>query len=235
MNEYILFLDTETSDIPRQWNAPASMVQKWPYILQISWLIYTSDGVLVKSENHYIRTGKIRINKHSQRLHGITNSMLEELGEERREVIGRLAADFIHYAPLVVGHFLEFDKKMLDVGFFRAGLENVLTSLKTFCTMRFSTSVQPSFTNKNGIRLSDLYANLFGDDQPQQHDALGDASATAKVFFELVNRGLIDGDVIEKQQHESLVNVAKKIQWPLILLFLLTGFVAFMLLGHYLN
>lgn len=235
MNEYILFIDTETSDIPKRWNAPARQVQKWPYILQISWLIYTSDGELVKSENHYIRTGKIRINKQSQRLHGITNGMLEELGEERREVIGRLAADFIHYAPLVVGHFLEFDKKMLDVGFYRAGLENVSASLKTFCTMRFSKSVQPAYVNKSGMRLSEFYAYLFGAEQPQQHDALGDASATAKVFFELVNRGLINSEVIDKQQHEPLVSVVRNSIWPLILLFVLTGLMAVFLIGHYLK
>lgn len=201
MNDFVLFIDTETSDIPRRWNAPKEKENKWPYILQVSWLVYTRDGELVKSENHYINTGNIKISRQSQNVHGITLELLNELGRERKDVISLLKSDFLRYRPMVVGHFLEFDHKMLDVGFHRAGIENILSLLPQFCTMKITSGLD-KFRPGHMLRLPELHELLFGYQQSQQHNALNDAQATADCFFELLKRGIINDKVIQNQEQE---------------------------------
>ena len=202
MTNYLLFIDTETSGIPRKWNSPKENQKDWPYILQISWIIYTQLGSHVKTENHYINTGNIKINKESQRIHGITLELLKEVGKERKDVINLLKSDLLEFQPMVIGHFLEFDHKMLDVGFHRAGIENIVKNLSHFCTMKVTFNLD--FMNPGRyLRLPELYKYLFKKEQMNQHDAKCDAQATADCFFELVKRGVINEKTIEKQQIQS--------------------------------
>lgn len=197
--KYILFLDTETSGIPKYWDKPIQMAHKWPYILQISWVIFTAEGKQIKSENHYIRPGKIRINKTSRKIHGITLKKLDKIGEERKDVVELLSADFEFYKPLVVGHFLEFDKKMLNVGFHRAGVAFNPDRLHTFCTMQLSKDAGLANHGSKYMRLQELYHKLFQKKQAQPHNALNDAETTAACFFELKKRGVITEKVISDQ------------------------------------
>ncbi|MFB6320686.1 exonuclease domain-containing protein [Saccharicrinis sp. FJH54] len=198
--KYILFLDTETSGIPKHWDNPVLFEKKWPYILQISWVIYDEDGNKVKSENHYIKPGRIRITKSSRKIHGITLKKLDKIGEDRREVVELLAADFEFYKPLIVGHFLEFDKKMLNVGFYRSGIKYDADRLPTFCTMQLTRDAGLNPNGTGYLRLKDLYRVLFHKNQQNPHDALNDAETTALCFFELKKRGLITDQVISDQK-----------------------------------
>ncbi|MFB6341243.1 exonuclease domain-containing protein [Saccharicrinis sp. FJH62] len=197
--KYILFLDTETSGVPKHWDNPVLFEKKWPYILQISWVIYDEVGKKVKSENHYIKPGRIRIKKSSRRIHGITLKKLEKIGEDRKEVVELLAADFEFYQPLVVGHFLEFDRKMLDVGFHRSGVQHDPDRLKTFCTMQLTHDAGLAPSGSQYLRLQDLYRKLFNKNQQNPHNALNDAETTASCFFELQKRGIITDQVISDQ------------------------------------
>jgi len=39
-----LFFDTETTGLPRNWNAPVHNTQNWPRMVQIAWIIYDDGG-----------------------------------------------------------------------------------------------------------------------------------------------------------------------------------------------
>ncbi len=199
MRKYLLFVDTETSDLPKNWSAPYSVEGNWPYIVQIAWLVYTYDGKLVKTENHYIRDADYNIAQKSHRIHQIGTSLLEEKGEGRKEVMKMLQKDLLEYEPLVVGHFMQLDSHMMGVGFYRSGLDNPLLQLPTFCTMQLTANflrLGPS----RGLKLGELYERLFHKRMENQHDALQDAKVTADCFFELRKSGDIDETVIIKQQ-----------------------------------
>jgi DNA polymerase III subunit epsilon len=199
--DYILFIDTETSDVPQRWYASTKKVHKWPYILQIAWTIYTHDGEHILTRDFYINPGKpIEIVEASGRLHGITLDLLEEKGIEREKVIAMLAADIDRYKPLLVGHFLEFDKKMMEVGFNRAGLENNFVSLQKFCTMRNTKYTFDTRENPRFLRLNELYTSLFHKEMENNHNALADALATKDCFFEMILRGEITEKTIHRQQ-----------------------------------
>jgi DNA polymerase-3 subunit epsilon len=107
--------------------------------------------------------------------------------------------DLLRYQPLVVGHFMQFDYHMLGLGFYRAGLDNPLENLPTFCTM-LGTSHFIRLWRHRHMRLSELYLRLFQAPLQNEHDALADASATAQCFFELWRKGDIDEEAVRQQQ-----------------------------------
>ncbi len=55
MSDYLLFIDTETSGLPKKWGLPYSAKNNWPFSVQIAWVIYTKEGQKVKQENHFIK------------------------------------------------------------------------------------------------------------------------------------------------------------------------------------
>ena len=231
MFSYFLFLDTETSGVPSGFDFSPEKIGKWPYILQISWIIYDLNGLEVKRENHYINAGDIRIAKKSQLIHGINKLFLKAEGKERREVIQSLLDDLEKYNPVIVGHFLQFDLRMLEAGLFRAGLDADVNRYLRFCTMKFSTNVN-YIKGKKYSRLAELYKSLFGIEPEFQHNSLYDAVATAQCFFELRKRKMLTDEALLLQSKNGIEIVEsnqknKKNLLPLIfilvvLLFILT-------------
>lgn len=224
LKDYILFVDTETSGLPKDWNS--SNLEHWPYIIQIAWILYTRDGEMLKAENHFIYDEHIKIDPKSQKIHGITAEMLLEKGEKRIKVLKKIHHDIKFYRPLVVGHWISFDVKMLSIGFRRAGLPNVLQDVPLYCTM-LSNSHYMRFSTNNYPKLGELYNKLFDEKLDGQHDALVDVKATAACFFELVKRNEITEDRIRNYQEELVEKTSekKKVGCGLpALLFLLTIF-----------
>ena len=207
MNEYILFVDTETSGLPKDWSKPYSARGNWPHIVQVAWILYTREGQQVKAENYYIKSSDYNISPASRRIHGISEEFLQQNGLDRYTVMQHLHDDLLRYQPLVVGHFMQFDYHMLALGFYRAGLDNPLENLPTFCTM-LGTAHFIRLSRHRHMRLSELYLRLFQTPLQNEHDALADASATARCFFELWRKGDID-EVAIRQQASPLEAVAR--------------------------
>ncbi len=227
--EYYLFIDTETSGMPKRWSVSTQKVDQWPYILQIAWVIYAKTGEKVLFRNFYINAGNIAIDEQSLQLHGITAQFIQEKGMKRRKVMQLLAKDLGRYQPLIVGHFLEFDRRMLEVGFTRAKVKQNFAHLPKFCTMVFSQNLrQASFTPKY-MRLDELYFYLFNTALKNHHDAFHDALATKEIFFELLRRGVVTSKTIDQQQRNFKPAIRKR------KIFLVMALVAaFMLLLYYL-
>lgn len=199
MRDYLLFLDTEATGLPRKWNLPYTDTVNWPSAVQIAWLIYRKDGTLLKTENHYIRDNDKEIEASSIKIHGITREYLDKYGESRNAIMQLLADDLAKYNPLVIGHFMEFDFHIVSADFYRAALPNPIESLPTFCTM-LSTSFYVRDPSVNFLRLGELYTILFNAKLENQHNALVDAKATSECYFELCKRGDITDEKIELQQ-----------------------------------
>lgn len=123
-------------------------------------------------------------------------------GGDRKEVMDLLHKDLEKYQPLVIGHFMEFDRHMIGADFYRTGIENLVKKQNTFCTMLATTHLvkNPSL---HFFRLGELYEALFQKTLQNQHDALVDAKATSECFFELLRRNEIDDETIALQQKEA--------------------------------
>lgn len=203
MQEYLLFIDTETSGLPRNWNLPYSDDKNWPYAVQISWIIYTRDQVEIKREDHYIKDDDFDISNEAFKIHGITRSFLNMHGEYRKDILQLLADDLNKYKPMVVGHFVELDYHITGADFYRSGINQVMDELPMYCTMLGTTNFLRNPQTRY-LKLNQLYSLLFNRQLSNHHNAMVDALATAECFFELVRMGSIDDDKIAKQQVERL-------------------------------
>ena len=201
MNDVLLFIDTETSGLPKKWNEPYAKAGNWPYAIQVAWLVYTKEGQLLKQQNHYVNNDDIHLSASAQKIHHISLAFLKECGKDRKKVLQLLSDDLVRYQPLVVGHFMELDYHILGVEYHRAGMDNPLKGLPAFCTMLATQHLVRNPATKY-LRLNDLHELLFSTTPEQQHQALADATATAACFFELVKRGQIDEATIAHQQEQ---------------------------------
>lgn len=222
MTDHLLFIDTEASGLPKKWNAPYSKVNNWPFLVQVSWLVYNRNGDLLKQENHFIQDHDFKISPSAFEIHQITREYLNEHGEPRHEVMALLAKDMEKYRPLLVGHFIELDFHVVGADFFRSGIENPAKDLPKFCTMLASKNLLKHPQDKF-LRLGQLYQLLFQEPLLGQHNALNDVKATAKCFFELTKRGEIDETFIDGQS--DLKNkeplLTRFIGWVVVILILL--------------
>ena len=216
MKEYLLFVDTETSGIPRDWNQPYARRDTWPHIAQLAWVVCTADGQEVKAENHYIQPSDYDMDSASGSVHGLTLEFLRAHGQPRHAVMQRLQRDLLHYQPLVVAHFMQLDFHMMGVSFHRAGLQNPLAQLPMFCTMRATGGLmrRPA---QGFLRLGELYQRLFREPLLQEHDALVDARATARCYFELRRQGAITNETVAQQDPVGRATPAparRRRPWP---------------------
>ncbi len=198
MKDYLLFVDTETSDIPKNWKAPCSDGSQWPYIVQLAWVVYTKEGNLVKEENFYIKDDDFEISRASQEVHGISTEYRIARGHNRLNVMQGLQEDLLNYKPLLIAHYVKLDFHMLSVEFFRTQLDNPLNELPAFCTMK-ATENYIRYPNRRYLSLGELYKRLFEQPLPQPHNALTDAQATAECFFAMVEKRDISEEMLEKQ------------------------------------
>lgn len=230
LNDYLLFIDTEASGLPKKWHLPYSAEDNWPHAVQVSWLIYNKAGEKIKEENHYISNNDFEISPSAQKVHGLTKIFLQQMGMPRRELLVLLSKDLLQYQPTIVGHFMELDYRIVGADYFREQLENPMEKLSTFCIMKASRHLQQN-PNSKFLRLGNLYELLFKQPLLSQHNAMVDATATAECFFELVKRKEITNFAqppIEFSQNERVSNPAK---WLIAALFIL--FSAFLIALYY--
>lgn len=202
MAPYYLVIDTETSSLPKNWDAPYSEEKNWPHVLQIAWLVFDEDGKFVKQENYFLKPGNFKITKASTKVHKITTAFLTENGTERLEVFEKLNHDVNIFKPLIIAHFIELDFKMVGAELYRLALPNPITQQSLFCTLKASAKYvkNPSF---KFLKLNVFYKTLFKKRPENLHNALVDAALTAEIFFHLKNKGEVNQQIIE--QHTNSV------------------------------
>ena len=189
-----LFFDTETTGLPRNWNAPIGDLNNWPRLVQLAWVVY-KDGSKIGSGDYIIRPEGFYISEESSSIHGITNERAQ------REGISLIVAlkefySLAKQADFLVAHNMDFDEKIIGAEFLRNNMDNILVSKKTICTKEISTDFCkiPSTNGKVGYKwpkLSELYKKLFNAEFADSHNASADINATAKCFWELKKRGVI--------------------------------------------
>jgi DNA polymerase-3 subunit epsilon len=201
LKKHLLFIDTETTGIPKRWDLPYSETENWPSAVQVSWIIYDENGIEIKRENCYINDDDLKISAKSFKIHGITKEFLIKNGQNRKLILEQLSKDIQKYQPLIIGHFTEFDIDTLSCDFYRSNLENPFQQSHFYCTMLKSKdyNLNPKVIY---LRLNQLFEFLFNEKMERSHDAMIDAEMTAKCFFEILSRGEISEDEFEKIHHE---------------------------------
>jgi len=207
LKKHLLFIDTETTGIPKRWKLPYSEIENWPSAIQVSWILYEDNGSEVKREDCYINVSDLEISAKSFKIHGITKEFLSKNGKDRKPVLEKLSKDIQQYQPIIIGHFTKFDIDTLSCDFYREGLENPFKQSTFYCTMLKSKdyNFNPSVIY---LRLNQLFEFLFNKKMQPSHNAMIDAEITAKCFFEIRSRGEIS-EIDFKNIHHEIIGTLK--------------------------
>ncbi len=188
-----LFFDTETTGLPRNYQAPLDDFLNWPRIVQIAWSLYDADGQHWESYNYVIKPDGFVIPIEATNIHRISQERAMAEGVELKKALEHFLKD-VQKASHLVGHNVDFDDKIVGSELLRLGLPNHLSLANKICTMRSSAAVCQIDNGRGGYKwpnLTELYNFLFRTGFPEAHDALFDVRACAECFFELKRRGMI--------------------------------------------
>lgn len=188
---YIIF-DTETTGLPRDYNAPMSDLDNWPRLVQLAWQLHDAKGKLISNHNYIVKPEGFTIPYNAEKVHGISTKRALAEGHDLKEVLAIFEKD-VAEAKHLVGHNIEFDINVVGSEFIRAELGMPLTA-NPLDTKDISTEFCAIPGGKGGKfkwpTLTELHQKLFGKGFGDAHDAAYDVDATARCFFGLITHGV---------------------------------------------
>ena len=205
----VLVFDTETTGLQEK-GASIYDKSKWPYIIQLSYILYdlSNNSALIK--NNYIKLDEsVIISQESFNIHNISREILNERGINIVDALKEFNK-YLNTCDIVVGHNISFDKRMIFVECFRHAVKQYFTCYEgnekihktEFCTMKNTTHYckleRLSKTNHVYIKnpkLSELYALLFPNEPlPKDlHNSLIDVAITLRCYVKYV----YNSDIVE--------------------------------------
>ena len=187
-----LFFDTETTGLPRRWNAPLTDSDNWPRMVQLAWIICDRSGNTIESRDAVIRPEGFVIPAEVSRLHGITTEKAMDVGEPIRAVLEEFS-DKMDGCGMLVGHNISFDECIVGAEFERQRMMTSLFFKSKCCTMKSAVNYckLPGRNGYKAPRLSELHRFLFREEFENAHNALADVEATVRCFWRLKELGVI--------------------------------------------
>ncbi len=190
---YLVF-DTETTGLPKNWKATIDDLDNWPRLVQIAWLVFDEEGQELSSQCRIIKPQGFEIPEDATRIHGISTKRASRDGVELNAALDEFSGG-INRSEFLVAHNMKFDEMIVGAEFLRQGIDNCLQGIPKICTQEKSTYFcrlpNPRGYGYKWPKLSELHRTLFGHHFEDAHDAMVDARACAKCFFELKRRNLI--------------------------------------------
>ena len=198
---YLIF-DTETTGLPKKWNAPVSDSDNWPRCIQLAWQLHDETGKLSSNSSFLIKPENFDIPFESEKVHGISTALAMKDGLDLKEVINRFLID-LKKSKYLVGHNVKFDINIIGAELYRLGIVSNFSQLKVIDTC---TEITANLCKLPGGRsgkfkfptLIELHDFLFRDSFEHAHNASADVEATARSFFELIRT-----DIFSKNDFEN--------------------------------
>ena len=198
-----LIYDTETTGLPRNYEAPVTDLENWPRLVQIAWQLHDDKGKLVEDKNYIIRPDGFTIPFNAEKVHGISTERAGKEGEDLVKVLKEFI-EAIGKAEFIVGHNIDFDLNITAAEFLRTELGNPFEGKEIICTKTESVNYCALPGGRGNAykwpTLSELHEKLFGEPFEDAHNAAADVIATARAFLELVRIGVIDGERLKKEE-----------------------------------
>ncbi len=195
---YLIF-DTETTGLPRDYNAPVTDLDNWPRVVQLSWQLHAANGKLLSQHDYIIQPEGFTIPFNAEKVHGISTQRALDEGLPLAEVLTTFGNDLAR-ANVVVGHNVDFDINITAAEFIRAGLsqsgdDNPVLQSPKIDTKDASTDFCKIPGGRGGRykwpTLSELHEKLFGARFDGAHNSAYDVDATARCFFGLIEHRVI--------------------------------------------
>lgn len=197
---YLIF-DTETTGLPKNWDAPITDTDNWPRCIQIAWQLHDQSGSLIEHQDFLVKPEGFNIPYDAERIHGISTELATEEGVTLREVLAKFNAA-LGRAQFVVGQNIKFDINIMGCEFVREGLDTPLATLPVLDTCTEVTAELVQIPGGRGGRyklptLTELHEYLFGTPFSEAHNATADVEATTRCFLELIRRGTFTAEELQ--------------------------------------
>ena len=191
----ILTLDTETTGLPqvsRGVQPRKEDLDKWPHIVQMSWLMYdVQKGKIISEYDYVIQLPRgAKMPEESTSIHGITQRMSRN-GTSLKDVLGILKV-CVEQSQMIVGHNLDFDLDIIRSAELRLGRDRrsddvMFPTVKIYyCTMKHGRTlcnlVKPDGYLKSP-RLEELHYCLFQENATNLHNSMVDVLVSFRCFY----------------------------------------------------
>ena len=188
---YLIF-DTETTGLPKRWNAPITDSDNWPRCIQIAWQLHDTLGNLVDSQDYLVQPDGFNIPYDAEQIHGISTELAAQKGVPLAEVLEKFNLA-LSKAKFVVGQNVGFDVNIMGAEFHRMQIENPLQELPVLDTCTEETALLCKLPGGRGGKfklptLTELHEYLFKEPFNEAHNATADVEATTRCFLELIRR-----------------------------------------------
>jgi DNA polymerase-3 subunit alpha len=188
---YLIF-DTETTGLPKRWDAPVTDTDNWPRCIQIAWQLHDSMGRLIEHQDYIVRPDGFNIPYDAERIHGISTDLALERGISLGEALEKFNIA-LSKSKFIVGQNVGFDVNIMGSEFHRYGLETTLANMKILDTCTELTAEMIKIPGGRGGKfklptLTELHQYLFNEPFSEAHNATADVEATTRCFLELVKR-----------------------------------------------
>ena len=205
---YIIF-DTETTGLPKRWNAPLTDSKNWPRCIQIAWQVHADSGELLSHEDYLIQPDGFTVPYDAEQIHGISTALAEQQGRPLDEVL-TLFSTALEQAEYLGGHNVTFDLNIMGAEFLRLGDHNPLEEAQVIDTCTEETAQLCQLPGGRGGKfklptLTELYIHLFGTGFGEAHNATADVEATTRCFLELLRKGQLHPPVLEGKSEQIRV------------------------------
>ncbi len=189
-----LIFDTETTGLPRNYNAPLSDSDNWPRMVQLAWQLHDDAGKLVEVQNFIVKPEGYTIPYNAEKIHGISTERALQYGQDLSFVLEEFNKALAK-AEFNVGHNIEFDINIMGAEYLRKGIETTLHQKKVLDTKEETTDWCAIPGGKGGKykwpTLTELYEKLFGERFAEAHNASADVEATTRAFLECLRINII--------------------------------------------
>jgi len=201
---HYLFYDTETSGLPIDPKITHTVVDNWPRMVSIAWVLCDDDRKIHEMNTFIVKPDGWEIPKAATDVHGISTEKANKDGLPIQDILKAFMI-VLNKPDYVVGHNIRFDRKVVAAELYRYfygyHYDEILYGKKYRDTMHISREFcKILYPEKNGKRrggfkfpnLSEMYQKLYENDIVDIHSAMGDIKATIKCYWRLHDLGLVD-------------------------------------------
>src|SRR5690554_5229413 len=188
---YLIF-DTETTGLPKRWDAPITDTDNWPRCIQIAWQLHDEMGNCIEHQDYLIQPDGFNIPYDAEKIHGISTELAQEQGIPLVDMLERFNVA-LGKAKFVVGQNVKFDLNIMGAEFVRENIANALQELPVLdtCTEHTASLCQLPGGRYGRFKLptlTELHQFLFNQPFAEAHNATADVEATTRCFLELIRR-----------------------------------------------
>ena len=215
----VLIFDTETTGLPEGKNPSIISTQKWPHIMQLSYLYLDllNNTIIKKFDKLICIPSDVLVSEGSIAIHGITRERSLAEGTNIKDALIEFNIDLLS-CDVVIGHNISFDKRMIMVECIRNKVYHhfITNNIRKneYCTMKNSIELckipfpnnkrqheDASYNRPEAYKfpkLIELYRYLFSaNEEPTNlHNAMVDVLICARAYVKMTT----NSDIMESNQ-----------------------------------